>query len=62
MIWKTTDYKGNPVTWYSGDVIDRIKKVVQDNLCKNCPEPCNDKMVEPCTDKQVFDIIESEGK
>ena len=27
MKWNTTDYKGNPVTWYSEDVIERILQV-----------------------------------
>lgn len=27
MIWKTTDSKGEPVTWYSSDVINEIKAI-----------------------------------
>ena len=49
-------------TWYSGDIIERIKKVVTKNICKKCPEPCMEKMVEPCSDKQVLTIIENEEK
>lgn len=26
MIWRTTDYKGNPQVWYSEDVILRIRE------------------------------------
>ena len=26
MKWVTTDYKGNPQVWYSGEVINRIRE------------------------------------
>jgi hypothetical protein len=26
MKWVTTDYKGNPKVWYSGEVIEKIKE------------------------------------
>ena len=29
MVWNTTNYKGEPVTWYSADVIEKIKSIVK---------------------------------
>lgn len=29
MIWRTTDYKGNEQVWYSEDVIEKIKPVLE---------------------------------
>lgn len=28
--WQTTNYKGEQVTWYSGDVIDRIREETEE--------------------------------
>lgn len=30
MKWNTTNYKGEPVTWYSGDVIERILQICKE--------------------------------
>lgn len=29
--WNTKDYKGNPVTWWHGDLIDRIVNFIMHN-------------------------------
>lgn len=35
-MWNTTDYKGNPVTWYSQDEMDWLLKKLDDaNKCLN---------------------------
>ena len=46
-IWNTKDYKGQPVTWYSADIIEKIKGICKDEVlncddyqyptCNNCP-------------------------
>lgn len=25
-MWRTTDYKGNPIRWYEAELIEKIKK------------------------------------
>lgn len=32
MKWNTTNYKGEPVTWYSGDVVEEIKRLCELHL------------------------------
>ena len=31
MKWITTDYKGNPQVWYSGDVIEKIMRACKES-------------------------------
>ena len=35
MKWNTTDYKGNPVTYYTGDVIEKIKELCNENVSES---------------------------
>lgn len=41
-IWNTKDYKGQPVTWYSAEEIEKYKQVLKEIQklvlihCKNC--------------------------
>lgn len=37
-MWNTTDYKGNPVTWYSQDEIDWLMKKLDDAY--KCRDDC----------------------
>lgn len=37
-MWKTTNYKGEPVTWYSQDEIDWLMKKLDD--ANNCLQDC----------------------
>ena len=59
--WILENFEGIK-TWYSGDVIDRIKQIIDDEICPKCPAPCLDKGVELCGEKQILNIIESEEK
>lgn len=29
-IWNTKDYKGQPVTWYSADIVEKYKKILEE--------------------------------
>ncbi len=29
-VWNTKDYKGQPVTWYSADEIEKYKKILKE--------------------------------
>lgn len=54
MKWVTTDYKGNPVTYYTGDVIETIKGIVN-AFEKDCEgKVCN------CLCCAILEFIESE--
>lgn len=59
--WVLNTFQGVK-TWYSGDVIEKIKNIVTGSICKRCPDPCLEKMVELCPEKQILTIIESEEK
>ena len=48
MKWVKEDYKGNPQTWYSGDVIEKIK-----DICVRKPYQAIEK---------ILKLIESEDK
>ncbi|MBR1625575.1 MAG: hypothetical protein IJ681_00355 [Bacteroidales bacterium] len=37
MVWKTTNYKGEPVTWYSQESMDKAMKMF-DDACKRRDE------------------------
>ena len=41
MKWNTTNYKGEKVVWYSGDVIEKIKE-----LCLRKPYQAIEKILE----------------
>lgn len=60
MKWTTTNYKGEPVTWYSGDVIEKIYRIAK--WATGYYTNKNDDVLQ-CTEKhqRIVDIIESEG-
>ena len=63
MKWVTTDYKGNPQVWYTGDVIEKIIKLCAfyvSKTPKEFAEKCDfNKGREHCA-LQVVSIIERE--
>ena len=61
MKWNTTNYKGEPVTWYSSDVIEKIYKIAK--WSSNYYNNKNDNVLQ-CAEKhkRIVDIIESENK
>lgn len=64
MKWNTTNYKGNPVTWYSGDVIEKILQVCKEHgLIAHLDSNGNifAHTANPATAK-IMRIIESEEK
>ncbi len=58
MVWNTTNYKGEPVTWYSQETIDKIKKVVL-TACECCGE-CQTEFSKKdyCDFAEILKIIE----
>ena len=59
--WIVNTCRGIKV-WYSADVIDRIKEIVQGEICEKCPEPCLNAGVDLCSDKRILKLIESEDE
>lgn len=60
-IWNTTDYKGQPVTWYSADIIEKIKEIIKRLYYKDLVE-C-EKSLDEILDElhEILDIIENGG-
>lgn len=58
MVWNTTNYKGEPVTWYSADVIKKIKSIVKRLYYKDLIE--NKKSLDEILDDlhNILKIIE----
>lgn len=61
MKWVKEDYKGNPQTWYSGDVIEKIYRIAK--WASNYYNNKNDDVLQ-CAEKhqRIVDIIEREDK
>lgn len=65
-MWNTTDYKGNPVTWYSENTINKIKDFLY-KFCETCPyAKCqtdirNNGCLFDCSANTIFKILGSEG-
>jgi len=53
MKWNTTNYKGEKVVWYSGDVIETIK-----GIANNFQEDCKGKICN-CLCCAILEYIES---
>lgn len=47
MKWNTTNYKGEAVSWYSADVIEKIKELASPH-CTEC--------------KKILEVIKNEDK
>ena len=68
MKWNTTNYKGEPVVWYSGDVIEKIKSYIKDYK-ESCKLNCIDKrLCSTCflgganeLGEEILDVINDEG-
>ena len=47
-IWNTKDYKGQPVTWYSAEEIEKYKKILEEvkeiltNKAQKASHACNE--------------------
>ena len=65
MKWNTTNYKGEKVVWYSGDVIEKIKELcsyyVSDPITLYTEKDAFNRGKEHCA-CQVLDIIENEDE
>lgn len=63
MIWNTTNYKGEPVKWYSEDVIERIRQEVQEDVtCESRECGCDDYgECLKCLKNTILQIIVDEG-
>ena len=65
MKWNTTNYKGDEVVWYSGDVIEKIKELcsfyVSNPFTRYSEKDTFSQGREHCA-CQVLDIIEREDK
>ena len=43
-IWNTKNYKGQPITWYSADIVEKIEAEIKDYKSQcNIPGNCLDK-------------------
>lgn len=70
MKWISQDYEGNERSWYSEDVIEKIKDcavtVLNSDHCCNCDgvgyyDGCNDIGCGTYQANKILDIIEGEG-
>lgn len=66
-MWNTTDYKNNPVTWYSENTINKIKDFLNKFCGSVCPHAesasdiCNNGCLLDEIAKPIFKILGSEG-
>lgn len=58
-IWNTKDYKGQPVTWYSADIVEKIYTIAKWSA-NYYTTPSDDVL--KCAEKhqRIVDIIERE--
>ena len=70
MKWVRKDVWGNEKTWYSSDVIEKIKEMILKNIptdiCNRCDgcgyyDGCEDKHCAVYQTNEIIKLIESEG-